>query len=145
MKRKLIIDCDPGQDDCINLFMALPHTDLYDILGITVVAGNVSLEKVSRNARMICEMSNRFDIPVYEGCDSPFDVPLVTAEEVHSDEGLEGIEVFEPEIKAQDKHAVDFIIDNEPGYFGWILNSDFPMYTKKILTKLRLNKLNNKL
>lgn len=111
MKRKLIIDCDPGQDDCINLFLALPHTDLYDILGITVVAGNVSLKKVSRNARMICEMSNRFDIPVYEGCDSPFDVPLVTAEEVHSDEGLEGIEVFEPEIKAQDKHAVDFIID----------------------------------
>ncbi len=41
--------------------------------------------------------------------------------------------------------SVDFIIDNEPGYFGWILNSDFPMYTKKILTKLRLNKLNNKL
>ena len=41
--------------------------------------------------------------------------------------------------------SVDFIIDNEPGYFGWILNSDFPMYTKKILTKLRVNKLNNKL
>ena len=41
--------------------------------------------------------------------------------------------------------SVDFIIDNEPGYFGWIFNSDFPMYTKKILTKLRLNKLNNKL
>ena len=40
---------------------------------------------------------------------------------------------------------VDFIIDNESGYFEWILNSDFPMYTKKILTKLRLNKLNNKL
>jgi DNA polymerase-3 subunit epsilon len=40
--------------------------------------------------------------------------------------------------------SVDFIIENEPGYLGWILNSDFPMYTKKILTKLRLNKLNNK-
>lgn len=40
--------------------------------------------------------------------------------------------------------TVDFIIENEPGYLGWILNSDFPMYTKKILTKLRLSKLNNK-
>ena len=40
--------------------------------------------------------------------------------------------------------TVDFIIDNEPGDLGWILNSDFPMYTKKILTKLRLSKLNNK-
>ena len=34
--------------------------------------------------------------------------------------------------------SVDFIIENEPGYFGWLLNADFPMYTKKILTKLRL-------
>ena len=41
--------------------------------------------------------------------------------------------------------SVDFIIENEPGYFGWLLNADFPMYTKKILTKLRLTKLNNKL
>ena len=40
--------------------------------------------------------------------------------------------------------TVDYIIENEPGYLGWILNSDFPMYTKKILTKLRLSKLNNK-
>ena len=40
--------------------------------------------------------------------------------------------------------TVDFIIENEPGYLGWILNSDFPMHTKKILTKLRLSKLNNK-
>lgn len=111
MKRKLIIDCDPGQDDCINLFLALPPTNLYEVLGITVVAGNVSLDKVSRNARLICELSNRFDIPVYEGCDAPLEISLVTAEEVHSDEGLEGIEIFEPKIKAQDKHAVDFIID----------------------------------
>jgi len=41
--------------------------------------------------------------------------------------------------------SVDYIIDNEPGYLGWILNADFPMYTKKVLTKLRLSKLNNKL
>jgi DNA polymerase-3 subunit epsilon len=41
--------------------------------------------------------------------------------------------------------SVDYIIENEPGYLGWILNADFPMYTKKVLTKLRLSKLNNKL
>ena len=38
--------------------------------------------------------------------------------------------------------TVDFIIENEPGYLGWILNSDFPMYTKKVLTAIRLRKLN---
>ena len=41
--------------------------------------------------------------------------------------------------------TVDYILKNEPGYFGWLLNADFPMYTKKVLTKLRINKLNNKL
>ncbi|MDA7810592.1 exonuclease domain-containing protein [Flavobacteriaceae bacterium] len=41
--------------------------------------------------------------------------------------------------------TVDYILKNEPGYFGWLLNADFPMYTKKVLTQLRLNKLNNKL
>tara|TARA_B100000768_G_scaffold179525_1_gene197408 strand:+ start:1984 stop:2757 length:774 start_codon:yes stop_codon:yes gene_type:complete len=41
--------------------------------------------------------------------------------------------------------TVDYILKNEPGYFGWLLNADFPMYTKKVLTQLRINKLNNKL
>jgi len=111
MTRKLIIDCDPGQDDAINLFLALPPTQDYEILGITVVAGNVGLEKVSRNARLICELTGRTDIPVYEGCAAPLKYPLVTAEEVHSREGLEGVELFEPSMKAQSQNAVDFIIE----------------------------------
>ena len=40
--------------------------------------------------------------------------------------------------------SVEYIMQNEPGYFGWILNADFPMYTKKVLTKLRLEKFNKK-
>lgn len=40
---------------------------------------------------------------------------------------------------------VDEVLEKEPGYFGWILNADFPLYTKKVLTQLKLNKLNNKL
>lgn len=111
MTRKLIIDCDPGQDDAINLFMALPPTQDYEILGITVVAGNVGLEKVSRNARLICELTNRLDVPIYEGAAAPLKLPLVTAEEVHSREGLEGVELFEPSLKAQEQNAVDFIVE----------------------------------
>ncbi|PIB29454.1 3'-5' exonuclease [Maribacter sp. 4G9] len=37
------------------------------------------------------------------------------------------------------------VLEKEPGYFGWILNADFPLYTKKILTQIKLSKLNNKL
>ena len=39
--------------------------------------------------------------------------------------------------------TVDEILEKEPGYFGWVLNADFPLYTKKILTALRLQKLNS--
>ena len=41
--------------------------------------------------------------------------------------------------------TVDEVLEKEPGYFGWILNADFPLYTKKLLTHLKLSKLNNKL
>ncbi|MDG2314537.1 MAG: 3'-5' exonuclease [Flavobacteriaceae bacterium] len=41
--------------------------------------------------------------------------------------------------------TVDEVLDKEPGYFGWLLNADFPLYTKKVLTALRLQKMNNKL
>ncbi|MEM8847337.1 MAG: 3'-5' exonuclease [Bacteroidota bacterium] len=41
--------------------------------------------------------------------------------------------------------TVDEVLAAEPGYFGWILNADFPLYTKKVLTQIKLSKLNNKL
>jgi DNA polymerase-3 subunit epsilon len=37
------------------------------------------------------------------------------------------------------------VLEQEPGYFGWILNADFPLYTKKVLTQIRLARLNNRL
>ena len=37
------------------------------------------------------------------------------------------------------------VLDKEPGYFGWLLNADFPLYTKKVLTKIKLSRLNTKL
>ena len=40
--------------------------------------------------------------------------------------------------------TVDEVMEKEPGYFGWILNADFPLYTKKVLTQIKLSKLNNK-
>ena len=41
--------------------------------------------------------------------------------------------------------TVEGVMEKEPGYFGWILNADFPLYTKKVLTAIKLRKLNNKL
>ena len=107
--RPLIFDCDPGQDDAISLIMALSPNSGLDIRAITVVAGNTSLEKCYRNARMISQICGRHDVPIYAGCDQPLEVPLATAEDVHGAEGLDGIEIFEPDIPVQSEHAVDAI------------------------------------
>lgn len=112
MMKKIIIDCDPGQDDAINLFLALPKetNPAYEILAITAVAGNVGLEKTERNARLLCELTGRTDIPVYAGCDAPLKYTLATAEEVHGREGLEGVDIYEPAMPLQSEHAVDLIV-----------------------------------
>ncbi|WP_455168974.1 exonuclease domain-containing protein [Aegicerativicinus sediminis] len=41
--------------------------------------------------------------------------------------------------------TVTAVLDAEPGYFGWLLNADFPLYTKKVLTAIKLRGFNNKL
>ena len=118
IKRKIIIDTDPGQDDAVAILMALASEEL-EVVGVTAVAGNVPLELTEKNSRIILELSGRKDIPVYAGCSKPLGRELVTAEEVHGKTGLDGMELTEPSIPLEDKHAVDFIIDtlreNNPG------------------------------
>ena len=109
-KRPVIIDCDPGQDDALALALALASPDELDILGITTVAGNVPLALTQRNARLIAELCGRTDIAVFAGSARPLVRDLVTAENVHGQTGLDGIEIFEPALGLQDRHAVDFIV-----------------------------------
>jgi len=108
---KVIIDCDPGQDDAVMLLLALACPDEFDILGITTVAGNVPLDLTQRNARIMCELADRTDVPVFAGCDKPMRHELITAENVHGKTGIDGVPVYEPTMPLQDQHAVDFIIE----------------------------------
>ncbi len=109
--RKIIIDTDPGQDDAVAILLALASPGELEVLGITAVAGNVPLPLTSKNARIVCELAGRPDLPVYAGCDAPMARPLVTAEHVHGKTGLDGPEMIEPTMPLQDQHAVDFIIE----------------------------------
>ena len=109
--KKIIIDCDPGQDDAICLLLAMASPADLDVLGITAVAGNVPLDLTQRNARIICELAKRTDINVYAGCARPMVRDLVTAENVHGSTGIDGIEIYEPVHPLQSQHAVDFIIE----------------------------------
>ncbi|WP_371224024.1 nucleoside hydrolase [Roseovarius sp. 2305UL8-3] len=109
--RKIIIDTDPGQDDAVAILLAMASPDEIDLLGITCVAGNVPLPLTTRNARIICELAGKTDVPVFAGCDRPLGRDLVTAEHVHGKTGLDGPDLPEPTMPLQDRHAVEFIID----------------------------------
>lgn len=106
--RKVILDCDPGHDDAFAIMLAAQHLD---VLGITTIGGNCTLDNVTKNALKVLEVLKRTDIPVYAGHESPMVAPLVTAPQFHGETGLDGPDLPEPKTKPQDKHAVDFIVE----------------------------------
>ena len=109
--RPILIDCDPGQDDAMMLFLALAHPEKFEVLGVTAVAGNVPLALTERNARMLVQLAGRADVPVHAGCARPMVRDLVTAEYVHGKTGIDGIDIFEPDVELGDGHGVDFLVE----------------------------------
>ena len=110
MTRPIIIDTDPGQDDAIAILLALASPEL-DVLGITVVAGNVPLERTLVNTLRICELANRREVAVFAGYPRPLIRAPVTAEHVHGETGLNGANLPAPTMQPQDRHAVQWLID----------------------------------
>lgn len=109
--RRLIIDCDPGQDDAVNLLLAFSARDRFDLLGITCVGGNAPLELTQRNARLLADLAGCTDVPVFAGCDRPMVRELITAAHVHGATGLDGVELWEPRTPLAPQHGVHFLID----------------------------------
>ncbi|KFI32026.1 hypothetical protein CN97_06320 [Haematobacter massiliensis] len=109
--RKIIIDTDPGQDDAVAILLAFASPEDVEVIGITVVAGNVPLPLTQRNARIICELAGRRDVKVFAGEAAPLSRPLVTAEHVHGKTGLDGPQLPEPTMPLAGEDAVGFIID----------------------------------
>ena len=107
---KIIIDTDPGQDDAAAIMLALGSPEL-EILGLTIVAGNVPLDLTTRNALMICELSGRLDVKVFSGAKGPLIGPQVTAEHAHGKSGLDGPDMFKPSITLQPRYAPDFLVE----------------------------------
>lgn len=118
--RPMIIDCDPGVDDAVMLMMALASPAL-DVRAITTVAGNVPLDLTSKNARMMCQIMDRPDLPVFAGCPRPILRQPVTAEHFHGDSGIAGLAPLEPDAPLASGHAVQHLIDTlraaSPGEF----------------------------
>jgi purine nucleosidase len=110
--RAVIIDCDPGQDDAVALLLAFASPAEIEVLGITVVAGNVPLELTERNARRIRDLAGKGGLGVYAGCARPLKRALVTAEHVHGKTGIDGARLPEPEGGPAPLHGIDFLIES---------------------------------
>jgi len=106
--RKVIIDCDPGHDDALAILLAAKHLN---VLGITTVAGNQSLDKVVSNTLKIVEFADLTHIPVMRGADRPLIKDALHAANIHGETGLDGPMLPDPTTSLHPSHAVDFIID----------------------------------
>ncbi|MEQ5128272.1 nucleoside hydrolase [Providencia alcalifaciens] len=110
MTKKIILDCDPGHDDAIAMLLAYGNPDI-DLLAVTTVAGNQTLEKVTRNARAIAEMANIRGIPFAAGSARPLVREVEVAPDIHGDSGLDGPELPTPTLALDERHGVILIID----------------------------------
>jgi pyrimidine-specific ribonucleoside hydrolase len=106
----IILDCDPGHDDAIALLLALASPEI-ELVGVTTVSGNQTLDKTTANALRVLELAGRTDILVYAGADRPFVRERHVAAHVHGESGLDGPDLPPPSTRAQTQHAVDYLAE----------------------------------
>ena len=106
----ILLDCDPGHDDAIALLLALASPEV-DLLGVTSVAGNQTLDKTTANAIRVLEFAGRSDIAVAAGADRPLVRDQFVASYVHGETGLDGPDLPPPQGAPVNRHAADFLAD----------------------------------
>ncbi len=104
----VIYDCDPGHDDAIALLLALASPEL-QLLGVTTVAGNQTLELTTANAIRILDHVGRDEVPVAAGASRPLVRRRRVAANVHGDTGLDGPSLPSPSRAPEPVHAVDWM------------------------------------
>ncbi len=110
MPTSIILDCDPGIDDALAIAFAHGHPGL-DLVGITTVAGNVSLARTTANALAVCEYVGAAGTPVTAGCAGPLLRPAYDAREVHGESGLGGAVLPPAKASPAPGHAIEYIIE----------------------------------
>lgn len=112
MSKKIIIDCDPGHDDAMAIILAASGDSKLQIEAITTVAGNVGVEKNTKNALRICDLVGLDDVPVAMGAARPLVREPFEAADIHGESGLDGTGLPEEPVKAlAEGHAVDVLIE----------------------------------
>lgn len=118
MPRKIILDCDPGHDDAVAMLLAHGNPDI-ELVGVTTVMGNQTIEKVTRNALSVARVAGITGVPFAQGAARPLVRQVETAESIHGESGLDGPVLPEPTIQLDPRPAAQFLVDtilaSEPG------------------------------
>ncbi|WP_309620859.1 nucleoside hydrolase [Salinibacterium sp.] len=114
MPTKIILDCDPGHDDAIAMLLAWGNPDI-DLVGVTTVMGNQTIDKVTRNALSVARVAGMTGVPFARGAHRPLVRQAEVAASIHGASGLDGPVLPEPTLELDPRHAVDFIIDTIMG------------------------------
>ncbi|WP_392894783.1 nucleoside hydrolase [Streptomyces sp. LN699] len=104
----IVIDCDPGHDDALAIMLAAGDPAI-DLLAVTTVAGNQTLDKTTLNALRVCTVAGITGVPVAAGCAHPLVEPLEVAEDVHGVSGIDGPRFPVPTVETVPEHAVELL------------------------------------
>jgi purine nucleosidase len=107
-KLKVVIDTDPGLDDAVAILFAL-QSGLFDIAGITTVAGNLGIGTTTRNAGRLLAAAGRSEIPVIAGADSPLFRKAIQTADVHGGDGMGWVDLPEPAVPPAAGDAVAWL------------------------------------
>lgn len=110
-KINIWIDCDPGIDDAVMLAMAAASRDKLNILGISTVAGNQTIETVTENALRLADFLGLSDVPVVRGAKGPLTRPKSDAADIHGKNGIGDVELPKPSITLASENAVPYMRD----------------------------------
>jgi len=111
MVTPLILDCDPGHDDALAILLAVADPAV-DLLAVTTVAGNQTVEKCTVNARRVLSLAGVSEVPVARGADRPLVRRLRIADDVHGTTGLDGPAFTgEPSVPESPYSAHELLVD----------------------------------
>jgi purine nucleosidase len=119
MSFKILLDCDPGLDDALALLLAHGDPNI-ELVGVTTVGGNVSIEKTTRNALQLREYLGFRSVPIAAGVGEPLSGPVQSAEHVHGEDGLGTVILPEATLPVVPDSAVDLILETVKGAPGEI-------------------------
>lgn len=119
MSRPFLIDTDTASDDAVALLMALRWPDV-DVVGITIVSGNMPVERGARNALYTAQLCGA-DVPVYLGATKPLQRDNHHAEWFHGEDGMGNMHYPSPRRRPESQPAVDAILDRVRAHPGLTL------------------------